>query len=385
MLFRSTGCGPAVTKPVAVATNVPLSYGWKYACAITNAAIDLSDRGQAQKKIVLAYLAEGDTETARACAVQIEDWSKGMALAAIAESLVAHGERAKAEAMLPELETCGFTATDWQRDYLRSAIIRIQALLGRGNDVAHGAAKFNARSSLGGDVAANLALTLAKTGRVDEATGILDNLAKTNGIDTADASVRGYLDLVVSGQINPDIATQMMVSAWATTKQVKPYRRWELQLKVIDAMASHGLAEQARECLEQVGSNVVGAVKLPVEVQISLLSQGAILWKRFGDQGKSQALIDAAEISITRQLEVIFQPFAYAELADTYAAIGDQVKARALYLQALDIAIELVNRRPRAIAGVDVCVSLTGHKEVMDADIQKKLERLNGTFDATQP
>jgi len=308
-----------------------------------------------------------------------------MALAAIAEWLVTHGEKVKAEAMLPELETCGFTAKDWQRDYLRSTIIRIQALLGRGNDVAQGAAKFNAHSSLGGDVAANLALALAKTGRVDEATGILNNLAKTNGLDTADASVRGYLDLVVSGQINPGTATQMILSAWTTTERVKPYRRWELQLKVIDAMATHGLADQARECLDQVASNIIGAVRLPVDIQISMLGEASVLWNKLGDRGKSQGMIDAAEKSIGRKLEVIFQPFAYAKLAETYAATGDLAKARAYYLRALDIAIELVNRRPRAIAGVDVCVLLTGHKEVMDGDIQKKLERLAGTFDAAQP
>ena len=137
--------------------------------------------------------------------------------------------------------------------------------------------------------------------------------------------------------------------------------------------------------LDQVASNIIAAIKLPVEIQISMLGEASVLWKKLGDPGKSQAMIEAAEKSIGRKLEVIFQPFAYSKLAETYAATGDLGKARTYYLRALDIAIELVNRRPRAIAGVDVCVLLTGHKEVMDGYIQKKLERLAGTFDATQP
>jgi len=385
MLALVSGCVPQGGARSVQSHNTALDYGWRCACAITNDAIDLSDRGQAQKKIAVAYLAAGDDATALACAVQIEDWSKGMALAEIAEWLVSTGSTAKAEAMLPALEACGFAAKDWQREYLRSAITHLQARLGRQNSVIDSAAKFNSKSTLGGDVAASLALVLARTGRVSEATGILSNLSKTNGLDTASSSVRGYLDLVIAGQLTQNTTTQMIMNAWEATREVKPYRRWELQLKVVEAMAAHDMSETAARCLDEVASKVVSATKLPAEIQVSLLSQGVILWNRMGNPAKSKALLDAAETSIGRRLDVIFQPFAYAKLAEAYAVSGDVVKARSLYGRALDIAANLVNRRPRAIAGVEVCVSLAEHKEVIDAGIQKALDRLVGTFNAAQP
>ena len=94
-----TGCAPTATKTPEAVRNVPLTYAWNFACSITNDPIDQSDRCLAQKTVVLAYLAEGDVETARACAVKIEDWSRGVALAAVAEWFASHGETAKAEAM----------------------------------------------------------------------------------------------------------------------------------------------------------------------------------------------------------------------------------------------------------------------------------------------
>lgn len=385
LLALVSSCVPQSGSRTVQTRNTALDYGWTCACAITNDAIDLSDRGQAQKKIAVAYLATGDDATALACAVQIEDWSKGMALAEIAEWLVSTGATDKAEAMLPTLEACGFAAKDWQREYLRSAITHLQARLGREHSVVDSAAKFNSNSTLGGDVAASLALVLARTGRVAEATGILTNLSKTNGMDTVSSSVRGYLDLVVAGHLTPNTTTQMIMNAWEATSRVKPYRCWELQLKVIDAMVSHGITGTAARCLDEVSGKIVAATRLPPEIQVSLLSQGVILWNRMGDPVKAKALLEAAGVSIARRLDVIFQPDAYAKLAEAYVASGDLGKARSLYSHALDIAANLVNRRPRAIAGVDVCVSLAEHKEVIDAGIQKALDRLVGTFNATQP
>jgi tetratricopeptide (TPR) repeat protein len=380
-----TGCTPAATKEPAAARNVPLDFAWNFASSITNNPIDMSDRCLAQKAVVLAYLAEGDVETARACAVTIEDWSRGVSLAAVAEWYASHGEPAKAEAMLPQLDASGFLAHDWQREFLRLAILRVHALLGRGKDVAQSAATFDARSKLGGDVAVNLAVALARTGRVDEATGILAGLSKTNGMNTADSSVKGYLDLITVGKLDPGVVTQVLAKAWAATDFVSPPRSWDLQLQVIDALVKNGYNEGALQYLKDVSPKIVAAAKLPPEVQAAMLCRGAVLWKKLGDPLQGEVLRGEAEKSVERRLELIFKPDAYAKIAEVFAQSGDLAQARIWYNRALDLAITLVNSRPRALAGVDVCVSLAGHKEVIDADIQKRLERLAGTFDARQP
>ncbi|MEI6563080.1 MAG: hypothetical protein WCO42_02095 [bacterium] len=388
MLALAGGCKPSEPS-LPTSRNAgqagPLGYGWVFACAITNDEIDLSDRCLAQKAVALAYLAEGNVEMAQACALQIEDYSRGMVLAAIAEWLVAHNESEKAEALLPALEASGFVAKDWQREYIGSAIIRVQALLGKEQVVVKNAAKFSDHSRLGGDVAASLALVLARTGRVDEATGILGNLTQTNGLNTADSSVKGYLDMAALGRLDRGAVTQALVKAWEAAGTIRPPRRWDLQLEVIDAMTKQGMSKDALEHLALTSSNITIAVKLPPEVHSAMLCQCALLWKKLGQPQNGEALRGEAEKAIARKMEVIFQPGAYAIIATMYAEAGDLAQARTWYGRALDVAAGLENRRPRAQAGVEVCESLARHKEVIDAGIQKRLERLNGTFDVAQP
>ncbi|MEI6787172.1 MAG: hypothetical protein WCL49_01715 [bacterium] len=388
MLAIAGGCKPSEpTLPTSKNASQagPLGYGWVFASAITNDEIDLSDRCLAQKAVALAYLAEGNVEMAQACALQIEDYNRGMVLAAIAEWLVTHGEPSKAEALLPALEACGFVAKDWQREYISSAIIRIQALLGKEQTVVKSAARFNNRSSIGGDVAANLALVLARTGRVDEATGILKNLTQTNGLNTSDSSVKGYLDIATLGKLDQGAVTQALVKAWEAAGTIKPPRRWDLQLQVIDAMTKQGMSSDALQRLALISTTITTAVKLPPEVHAAMLCQCALLWKNLGQPKNAEGLRSEAEKTIARKLEVIFQPGAYAVIGTMYADTGDLTQAREWYGRALDVAAGLENRRPRAQAGVEVCESLAKHKEVIDAGIQKRLERLNGTFDAAKP
>ncbi|MEI6515194.1 MAG: hypothetical protein WCO77_04385 [bacterium] len=388
LLALAAGCKPSepfLPTSKNIGQSGPLGYGWVFACAITNDEIDLSDRCQAQKSVALAYLAEGNVEMAQACALQIEDYSQGMALAAIAEWLVTHNEPGKAEALLPALEACGFVAKEWQREYISSAIIRVQALLGKEQTVVKSAAKFNDHSRFGGEVAANLALVLARTGRVDEATGILRNLTQTNGLNTTDSSVKGYLDMATLGRLDPGAVTQALVKAWETAGTIRPPRRWDLQLQVIDAMTQQGMSKEALPHLAQISSNITTAVKLPPEIHSAMLCQCALLWKKLGQPQNGEALRGEAEKAITRKMEVIFQPGAYAIIATMYAESADFGQARVWYGRALDVAAGLENRRPRAQAGVEVCESLARHKEVIDAGIQTRLERLNRTFDIAQP
>lgn len=380
------GCGPSKDSRSPATPSTPLQYGWKFACAIENSAVDLSDRSKCQEKIALAYLAAGDVETARSLGRQIGDWRKGMVLAKVIERQLKRGETAKAEALLPELVSCGLAATDWQRDWLSVAVIRTHALMGRIDEVRQGVGRFARHPNLGGDAVTSLALLLARTGRVDEAKSMLNDLGKEDNADVAVSRTQGYLDLVAFGRLDRNMTTQLLVNAWEAAGRVAPYQRWELQIQVIDAMATNGLAAEVRERLAGVSSNIVAAAaKLPPEIQASMLSHGAILWSRLGEPKKGEELLGEAEKAIGRSPEIVFQPSAYADVADAYAAAGDMAQARALYTRALDIAAALVNPRPRAMAGVDVCVSLTGHKEVIDAGIQKGLDRLLATFHATQP
>ena len=385
-LVLAAGCSQsAADRPLPEVQKHALDYGWEFACAITNAPIDLSDRCASQEKIALAYLAANDMDKARWCALQIEDWRKGIVLAKIDEWYATHGESAKAEAMLSELDACGLTAKDWQRDWLSVAIARVRALLGREHDVAQTASSLALNSNLGGDAAASLALVLARTGRVDEAETILNSMPTTNNSDFAVSRTQGFLDLATLGELDKSTATQVLMSAWQATDAIRPYRRWEVQLNVIDAMARNGLVVQAGPCLQNVASNVVAAEKLPPDVQVSMLSQAAILWQRLGEPQRSAALLTVAEQAIRTGLETIYQPGAYAKLADAYATDKDAVHAQTFYNRGLDIANGLANRRPRAMAGVDVCVSLAGHDEIADAGIRKRLDDLLATFRATQP
>ena len=378
------GCKPSGPDPKTAGSAGPLDLGWEFACALTD-PVDAPERGASQEKVAMARLAGGDAESAQAYALQIGDWRRGIVLIQIADWLAERGETAKAEALLPQIEVCELMTKEWQRDFYRAALIRLRALLGREQEVVGAVSNFTGNANIGGDTIGSLALMLARTGRVDDAKVVLNNLEGMKGLNIAASRTQGYLDLVAAGRLDPETAPGLLTNAWEATAGVMPYRRWELQMTIIQGMVTNGLPALAREHLEDLGSNVVAAVKLPPEVGASILSQGAVAWSRLKEPGRGVDLLRAAEEGVKSRLEPMFQPGAYASLAEGYAAIGDAGQARALYAQALEISCGLPYVRPRALAGVDVCVSLAGHKELIDAGIQKGLDRLRASFHATQP
>jgi tetratricopeptide (TPR) repeat protein len=361
-----------------------LERGWEFACALTNHH-DAAERGEAQEKVVRAALKAGDPEKALMFGRQINDWRRCLALIKVAEWHVDHGQQAKAEAMLPEIHMCRMLAKEWQMDLYRVDLVRLQALLGRQQEVLQAVSNLTGSAQLGGDALGRVALLYARAGRVDDAEVILKNLGETKGLDIAAVRAQGYLNLVESGRIEARTAPDALTNAWAATASVRPYRQWELQVAVVREMATHGLKAEARAHLEPIGSNVVAAVNMPPEVRAGILSEGAGCWVKLGEPLRGIELLRAAEESVHSRLEPMFRPGAWARLAEGYMAAGDLKQARALYARALDIATGLEHLRPRALAGVDVCVSLAGHGEVVNADIQQRLERLAATFPAGQP
>jgi tetratricopeptide (TPR) repeat protein len=124
---------------------------------------------------------------------------------------------------------------------------------------------------------------------------------------------------------------------------------------------------------------------MPPEVRGGILSDGAACWAKMGEPQRGLELLRAAEEPVHSRLEPMFRPGAWARLGEGYIAAGDLKQARSLYARALDLAAGLQHLRPRALAGVEVCVSLARHGEVVDAEIQQGLDRLAATFQAAKP
>lgn len=143
--------------------------------------------------------------------------------------------------------------------------------------------------------------------------------------------------------------------------------------------AALGARAQAQGWLENVSSNVLNSTG-PAHLKAPLVAQLATAWANLG-QADRLAECDRTAEPLIRQLQNIEQPALFAAVGEAWARLGDTQKALTYYEHALALAGVLTNSRPRAIACVDICLSLDRarlrHRQIGDS-----LNRLLAGFGA---
>ncbi len=352
-LVAATSCTPRAERPAAAWSNDPLQAGWQFACAITN---DSNDRAECQEKIALAHLARGEGDKALALGEQIANWRKGVVLAEVAAMLAANGQTDAALQRAAQAEAIGRGIQDWQRDRILARVAKTSALLGRSEDVGRWSAFYQSNQDYRGETAAYHALALARRGEATNALAVLDGLADAKHLDVLSWRANGYLLLAKAGHLDSTQTSNALEQAWEASASVPGNKRFDVQIELMDEAVRLGALAQAESWMEALHSNTLSWAA-PAHIKAPVVARLGVQCGLLGQRERLTECELAAE-PLIRQLQKIEQPALYALLGEARARLGDVQQAETHYRHAMEMAEELTNLRPRAIACVDICLSL---------------------------
>jgi hypothetical protein len=366
----------ALRRDRAEESGDPLAAGWRFACAITN---DVKDRAACQEKVALAYLARGDCATALQHGAQIENWRQGVVLAEVAATLAEGGQTNAALERAAQAEAIARGIQDWQRDLILARVVKTKALLGKEDEAGRWSDFYRSNRDYRGEVAAYHALALARGGRLTNALAVLDGLADTTHLDVTSGRANGYLLLAKAGHLDPAQSSNALAQARAASERVAGWKGVVVQMRLADTAADLGHKELARAWLSGITSNLLAGAEAG-RGNAAGLGRLAIGWAGLRDAERLAECERAAE-PLIRQLQNIEQPALFAALGEARARLGDIQKGLTYYDHALELAGQLTNPRPRAIACVDICLSLD-RARLRHRQISEGMNRLLAGFGA---
>lgn len=351
--IMATSCSLQSGRRPAAVSDDPLEAAWQFACAITN---DPSDLAECQERVARAYLARGDYNTALKRGDQIANWRKAVVLAEAAALLAESGKTNAALERIVQAEAIARPIEDWQRDLILVRAVKAKALLGQVVEVGRVSQFYQGNRDYRGEVAAYHALSLARGGQITNAFGILNGLAGATNLDVSGWCANGYLLLAKSGQMEGAQVSDAFAQAWVAAEQCPGWQRMDVQLGLVESAAACGQADLARSWLDAVTSNVLTG-RVPSHIKPPLLSQLSVRW---GLLGQAERVAECARVAdpLIRQLQSIDQPAPLALLGEAYVRLGDKPRGLSYYEQAMTVTEGLINRRPRAMACVAICLSL---------------------------
>ena len=351
VLMVATSCSLQSERRTAAVADDPLNAAWQFAYAITN---DPADRAECQDRVAQAYLARGDYTTALKLGEQITDWHKGVVLAEVAASLAEIGKTSVAMTLVTQAEAIARPIEDWQRDRIRVRAVKAKALLGQEEDAGRISQFYQGNQDYRAEVTAYHALSLARAGQITNAFEVLTSQAGTTNLDLSGWRAKGYLLLANAGHLNAAQASNAFAQGWASS--APGWQNVQVQMSLVESVAACGDRAQARMWLDSVSSNVLTG-PVPTHIRPQLLCQLGIQWSMLGETQRVDECVQVAE-PLIRKLQNIDQPVLFALLGEACVRLGSEQRGLTYYGQALEMAGQLTNRRPRAMACVDICLSL---------------------------
>lgn len=354
-----------------------LGRAWQFACAITN---DVKDRAACQERVALAYLASDRIREALTCARSIETWRGAVALADIAAWEAERGESAAAETLVAEAALLNASVRGWPHDRVRMHIAQARMQLHQDAVLQQEFEHYLGNREVHGRVGAYHALATARRGDVQGAVTLLEHLPEPEFYDVAVWRAQGYLMIARDLKLTAISGTNMVDRVWDAVAKIPDYRRFELQLDVVDLLLERNEPADARRRMERITESVE-ALGLPGHITVPLMAEVALRWARLGDAARLTGLHAAAEPLMRSDMQSIERPPVQARFAEGYAAAGEISKAEALFCRAIDETVALANLRPRAMCAVEIALALHRAELCSDA-VTRDLTRLEGSFHA---
>ncbi len=355
----------------AGAMPTALEHAFRFASAIRT---DLNDRGRAQADVALAAAQVGQLEQARAWADEVTGWRRGMVYAELAVPLAKRGRTAEARALLAQAEEMSQRIEDWSGPRVAAHVAAALAQLGERERSAQISGKLEGEERL---KALPVAIApLVEAGQFEAAMEVLGKITGVHAFDLRIAQVRAYLKLAEHPSLRAQWGKRKraLTAALAVAAELPVTVRAETAVAVADQFRGMGFRGDARRTLAEVETALVAEggnafYLAPVLVQV------ALAWDRLEERGRCRGLLVEALRGVT-EAQDIDQPFVYAAVAGGYAAIREERQARQLYATGFELAGQLINSRPRALAVVELCRSMGLHGLRVTAAEQARLQEL---------
>lgn len=379
LLFLHTACSNHAV-PETAPTEPPsaeLEHAWAFAEAIT---MDDKDRSRSQARVVGAMLEDGQVERSRELADRIENWRRGVVLADLMYYQTLSGTEAfPAQDLLDEARAVAAETEGWRLTRINEHIGQAKAVMGLPAEVSAIRDRFSSNPVVLGKLGAYEALALARQGKTSEALDMIQELGMDQQYDVQIWKSRGYLLLAQDGGFENEQTLSLLNEAVESAENVPGFRKQEIRMEAVKLLVDAQATEHAAKVLNDVTYAVQG-LSQPANIKAPLLAKVAINWAYLNHPEKIEALHpEVMALIASEDIYDIERPSALALLAEAHAVSGNDQQALALYAQAVEEATALVNPRPRALAAVDISLSM--HRGAFDSLLlENSLNKLHNSF-----
>ena len=377
MIPMSIGVRAALAAALAVSTakapGDPLAWAFQFASAIVS---DPKDMGKAQEAVVWDYTSSSRWAEASAAAEQVEGWRRGTAYADLATALAKAGKKDEARAAIAEAEAVREGIEGWQNPRIAAHIANAYAALGdvsKANTLSGAVAMEDAQQYAGRTVATK-ASGLAAQGNVEAAEAELAQFKGTSDIDDVWWRMVGYVEIARQKGLPREKRLGALGEAKRAADAIPGWKRAEALESIAEEYDALGAAAEAKAAVA-AAEGILTPLADTMPIKAALLSNCARTYGKIGDRPAARRLLALSEKCATAA-QPIDRPTVYANTAASFASLGDKEHAKQLFDKALNEAGGLENARPRALALVEICRSMSKADLTLDAGTRERLQGL---------
>lgn len=362
-------------KPIPAACSYALDSAWSLACAINDHD---EVRARQQQQVAEACIAAGAPSRALEMATAIGGSHAEMVEAAAAVAAARQGNRAGAEKLLSGISTNVLGEEVWSDDDIRLKAAEARAYLAQADQLEPLRAQYLQSKLFEAQALAYGALALLCAGDADGAIKLLNDSAISGTFENLSWHTEGFLMLADTGRLDPPRLEAVLGGATNCAHKVGGNRSLELWIRSADVAARQ--ASPAASNLLETATAYVSDSKFPPHIKGPLVAQLMRLWAINGNHGKFSEL-DAifAGIVVSDMISITERPALYGLLGEACLANSQPDKALDAFRKGFAETARQVNPRPRAISGIDLCLSMA--RSGFDTTLMKQeLTELLGTF-----
>jgi len=335
----------------AAASTDPFDWAFRFASAIHS---DPKDMARAQAGVIDDLADVGKLDEAILRAERIEGWRRAAAFADLAARLAEQGRAEEARGLLDRVERIRSHTDGWEGPRVEAHVAQALATMGDPAQAAEIGRKLAADDrQYQGRSAATTATGLARQGNFAAAMSALAPLDGNDDIDVAWWRTAGYLAIAKQERLPADKRREALDAARASAEKVPDWRKAESLQSVAEEYRRLGASAEARACLV-TAQEAIQSLPTTMAIRSPLISNLARSWARSGDPERGRTLLAGAAEHVDDAM-LTERPAIWANLASSYAAVGDTTRAWQTFDRALTAAAGLENARPRALAVVSVC------------------------------
>jgi len=335
------------------------------------------DRAKLQALACEALVRAGEVDRAIGLGSRIDGWRRGEVYAVAALELAKQGKADEATMIAKRALGVAPSVLDWQRERIRVSVARVYAWLGDesgASELEKGAGEPE-MGRVAATKAARIATAAVPAEYFDAQMKSLEDWIRTKNFDLVKNSVEVALEFYPGAIADPARRARIESLVDEAIEQVPYDLRIRFHLRMADALVARGDRDAARARIGRAEA-VVRQFKWLAEdevVQRAAVAEAKIV---LGDLDAARsdldgaiALYDAGRSGIID----IYRARPLRAVAASYMRLGDEPKARAAYLRALDEGSVNPNARPRAEDLVATLVSMAESRVAPDADASAKV------------